>query len=72
MQFLIDLFKRASKGDNFRTTETPDKYNDKISQLNVTANNQFNRLNTVTINKIQKTNASLTQSSDKGSVVPGR
>jgi hypothetical protein len=72
MQFLIDLFKKASKGDNFRTVENPDKYDDKISQLNVTANNQFSRLNTVTINKIQKTNASLTQTSTKGSVVPGK
>jgi hypothetical protein len=72
MQFLIDLFKKASKGDNFRTVENPDKYDDKISQLNVTANNQFSRLNTVTINKIQKTNASLTQTSAKGTVVPGK
>jgi hypothetical protein len=70
MQFLIDLFKRASKGDNFRTTETPDKYNDKISQLNVTANNQFSRLNTVTISKIQKTNASLSQNSPTNTIVP--
>ena len=70
MQFLIDLFKRASKGDNFRTTETPDKYNDKISQLNVTANNQFSRLNTVTISKIQKTNASLSQNTSGNTIVP--
>jgi hypothetical protein len=72
MKFLIDLLKKSSKGDYLRANETPDKYNDKISQLNVTANNQFSRLNTVTINKIQKTNASLTQNSSGNSQVPGK
>lgn len=72
MKFLVDLLKKSSKGDNYRTVESPDKYDNKISQLNVTANNQFSRLNTVTINKIQKTNASLSQTSERGSVVPGK
>lgn len=70
MQFLIDLFKKASKGDNFRATDTPDKYDSKIAQLNTTSNNQYNRLNTATINKIQKSNATLTQSTSQGTIIP--
>ena len=31
MKFLIDLFKRAPKGDNFRSAATNQKYNDKIA-----------------------------------------
>jgi len=72
MNFIIDLFKKATKGDNFRPTETPDKYDNKIAQLNTTANNQYSKLNTATMNKIQKTNASLTQSTSKGSILPGK
>lgn len=70
MQFLIDLFKKATKGDNFRPTDTPDKYDSKIAQLNTTSNNQYNRLNTATINKIQKSNATLTQSTSQGTIIP--
>ena len=70
MNFLIDLFKRATKGDNFRLKSSPDKYNDKIAQLNTTSNNQYDRLNTSTINKIQKTNASLSQTSTNGATLP--
>ncbi len=72
MQFLIDLFKKASRGDNFRAPEAPDTYNDKIMQLNVTSNNQYSRINTPTINKIQKTKSALTQSTSKGNILPGK
>lgn len=34
--FLIDLYNKAVKGDGFRTTTTPDKYNDNIAALNAT------------------------------------
>jgi hypothetical protein len=72
MNFLIDLFKKSPKGDNFRNTQTPIKYNDKIGQLNTQSPNQFNKINTATINQIQKTgNSVLTQSSSKGSILPG-
>ncbi len=72
MNFLIDLFKKAIKGDNYRTKATPTKYNDKIAQLNTTSNNQFDRLTTSKINQIQKTsNPVLTQSTSKGSILPG-
>jgi len=72
MKFLIDLLKKAIKGDNFRIKANPTKYNDKIAQLNTTSNNQFNRLTTSNINKIQKTNNSvLTQNSSVGTILPG-
>ena len=72
MNFLIDLLKKATKGDNFRTKSTPVKYNDKIAQLNTQSPNQFNKLNTSTVNKIQKTgNSVLTQNSSNGSILPG-
>ena len=72
MNFLIDLFRKAIKGDNFRTTATPVQYNDKIAQLNSVNPNQSTRLNTSTINQIQKTgNSVLTQNSSKNSILPG-
>lgn len=71
MNFLIDLFRKALKGDNFRLTNSPVKYNDKIAQLNSAQPNQASKLNTNTINKIQKTTPTLTQSTSKGSTLPG-
>jgi hypothetical protein len=71
MNFLIDLFRKAVKGDNFRTTASPVKYNDQIAQLNSVNPNQASKLNTNTINKIQKTKPTLTQSTSGNSVLPG-
>jgi len=71
MNFLIDLFRKAIKGDNFRPTATPFKYNDQIAQLNSVNPNQASKLNTNTINKIQKTKPTLTQSTSGNSVLPG-
>ena len=72
MNFLIDLFKKSPKGDNFRNTQAPVKYNDKIAQLNSQSPNQYNKINTSTINQIQKTgNSVLSQNSSKGTIVPG-
>jgi hypothetical protein len=71
MNFLIDLFRKAIKGDNFRTTASPVKYNDQIAQLNSVNPNQASKLNTNTINKIQKTKPTLTQSTSGNSVLPG-
>ena len=71
MNFLIDLFRKAIKGDNFRATETPFKYNDQIAQLNSAQPNQSSKLNTNTINKIQKTKPTLNQSTSKGTILPG-
>ena len=55
MKLIIDLFKKAAKGDSFRPNDSPDKYNDKIAQLNSLGSNQYSKLNTATINKIGKT-----------------
>ena len=71
MNFLIDLFRKAIKGDNFRPTESPVKYNDQIAQLNSVNPNQASKLNTNTITKIQKTKPTLTQSTSGNSVLPG-
>lgn len=61
MNFLIDLFKKATKGDNFRSPQSVDKYNDSIAQLNSLGSDQYNKVNTQTINRISKTKSSLTQ-----------
>jgi len=71
MNFLIDLFRKAIKGDNFRPTASPIKYNDQIAQLNSVNPNQASKLNTNTINKIQKTKPTLSQNTSKGSIIPG-
>ena len=72
MKFLIDLFKKSPKGDNFRTTQAPVKYNDKIAQLNTQSPNQYNKINTSTISNIQKTgNSVLVQNTSNASILPG-
>lgn len=71
MNFLIDLFRKAIKGDNFRSTESPVKYNDQIAQLNSVNPNQASKLTTNSINKIQKTKPTLSQNTSKGSILPG-
>ena len=71
MNFLIDLFRKAIKGDNFRSTTSPIKYNDQIAQLNSVNPNQASKLTTNTISKIQKTKPTLSQSTSKGSILPG-
>lgn len=71
MNFLIDLFKRAVKGDSYRAVASPEKYNDNIAQLNSQSPNQYSKLSTTKINKIQKTSSALTQSDTKGSTLPG-
>jgi len=71
MNFLIDLFRKAIKGNNFRPSASPVKYNDQIAQLNSVNPNQASKLNTNTINKIQKTKPTLTQSAPGNSILPG-
>lgn len=70
MNFLIDLWKKATKGDSYRAPEQQATYNDKIAQLNNVGNNQAARLTSSRIRKIQKTNEALTQTSTN-STVPG-
>ena len=71
INFLIDLYRKATKGDNFRPSPSPIKYNDQIAQLNAANPNQASKLNTNTINKIQKTKPTPTQSTSGNSVLPG-
>jgi hypothetical protein len=40
MNFLINLFKKAVKGDNFRAVDNPTKYNDVIAKLNASGANK--------------------------------
>jgi hypothetical protein len=69
MSFIIDQFKKAGKGDSFRTNEKSDKYNDKIAQLNSLGSNQYSKVNTNSLNRISKTTTSPT--STKGGTLPG-
>lgn len=77
MKFIIDLFKKATQtspeGDSYRPDQSPDKYNDKIAQLNSLGANQYSKVNTATINKISKTstNKSLSQGTPANTIVPG-
>ena len=61
MNFLIDLFKKATKGDNFRTPVTIEKYDDAIAQLNSLGSNQYAKISTNKISRIGKTKSALTQ-----------
>jgi hypothetical protein len=69
MNFLIDLFRKSLKGDNFRSQISPIKYNDQIAQLNAVNPNQASKLNTSIMNKVQKTKPTPTQSTSKGSTL---
>ena len=71
MNFLIDLFRKAVKGDNFRLTNTPAKYNDQVAQINAVQPNQASKLTTSIMNKVQKTKSSLTPSTSTGTKLPG-
>jgi hypothetical protein len=61
MNFLIDLFKKATKGDNFRTPVTIEKYDDAIAQLNALGSNQYSKISTNKISRLGKTKTALTQ-----------
>jgi hypothetical protein len=71
MNFLINLFKKATKGDGFRAAEPPTKYNDNIAQLNSVGNDQYKRMTTDKINKISKTNAALTPTTSSPGKIAG-
>lgn len=70
MQFLINIFKKAKKGDGFRAPETPTKYNDVIMQLNSVGADQYRRMDTSTINRVSKSTMQLTQTTAGGSTLP--
>jgi hypothetical protein len=70
MNFLIALLKKATKGDNFRPKDNPDKYNNKITQLNAYNPDQYNKINANAFTKIQKTTSTPTQNTSKGTTLP--
>lgn len=70
MNFLIDLFKKATKGDNFRTSDSIEKYNDGIAQLNALGSNQYSKISTNKITRIGKTKSALTQDASN-TTIPG-
>ena len=65
MNFLINLFKSANKGDNFRVTAEPIKYYDGIAQLNSVGD-------TNKIKKIGRINSALTPETTGNTKVPGK
>ena len=71
MRFLIDIFKKSLKGDNFRSKSQPDTYNDGIAKLNTVNDNQYQRLTTQKINSINKNNSALTPTAEANTIVPG-
>jgi hypothetical protein len=72
MKFLIDLFKRSKKGDNFRAPLTAEKYNDKIAQLNSLSPNQYDKINVNNLSTISKNQTALTQTAaNSNSTLPG-
>lgn len=72
MNFLINLFKSANKGDNFRINNEPLKYNDSIAQLNSVGDSQYDRLSTDKIKKIGRLNSALTPETSGTTRVPGK
>jgi hypothetical protein len=71
MNFLINLWQKATKGDNFRIPDSIVTYNDKIAQLNATSANQTGRLTASKIQKISKSGTALTANSTGTATVPG-
>jgi hypothetical protein len=68
--FLIDIFKKAKKGDAFRIPETPDKYADKVAALN--AGGQSTTSNTkVTTANLSKFSTVFTPSNNNLGKTPG-
>lgn len=72
MNFLINLFKSANKGDNFRISADPIKYNDGIAQLNSVGNSQYQKVSTNTIKKIGRLNSALTPDTSGTTKNPGK
>lgn len=73
MNSLLGIFKKSKKGDSFRAPEPPFKYNDNIAALNSLGDNQYQKINTQTINRVSKTTAALTPRTSNGNtILPGR
>jgi hypothetical protein len=71
MKFLLDIFKKSTKGDAFRATETPNTYNDGIAKLNSVGSNQYSKLTTQKMNAISKNSRATTQTTSANTISPG-
>lgn len=71
MKFLLDIFKKASKGDAFRAIENPNTYNDGIAKLNSLGDNQYSKLTTQKMNAISKNSKANAQASSGNTISPG-
>jgi hypothetical protein len=71
MNFLINIYKQAKKGDNFRMAEPPSKYSDKIVQMNAQGADLYRKLDSATVNKINRTNTPLVAQSSNNTASPG-
>lgn len=54
MKFLIDLYKKATKGDSFRQVEKPEKYFDNVAIQNANPNT---KITSGKLNSISKTSS---------------
>ena len=72
MNSLIGIFKKSQKGDAFRPVDNPDQYNDGIARLNSLGANQYEKINTQTINRTNRDRSALTQNNQSvNSILPG-
>jgi hypothetical protein len=71
MKFLLDIFKKAPKGDAFRADANPNTYNDGIAKLNSVGNNQYAKLTTQKMNSISKNKTTTTQTTTGNNIAPG-
>lgn len=72
MNSLIGIYQKSQKGDSFRPTASPDQYNDGIAALNALGDNQAQKVNTQTMNRISKDRAALVPNNISGNTtLPG-
>jgi hypothetical protein len=66
------MFKKSKKSDSFRITDSPNQYNDRIAALNALGDNQAQKVNTQTMNRISKNKTVLSSNSTNGNTtLPG-
>jgi len=71
MNSLIGNYTKSQKADSFRPDQSPNKYNDGIAALNALGDNQAQKINTQTINRIGKNQAALASTTNGNPKLPG-
>jgi hypothetical protein len=72
MNSLLNLFKKAPKGDGLRAVELPETYNDGIAKLNALGSDQYRKITTQRMNQINKNKLTVTQTNQSAnSTAPG-